>query len=217
MRPVLAKVWVAVLLLAAAPMASAQGQAPAFELTPTAGYWYGDTLSEGTTGIFDFDVTIDDAPSYGVRLAYRFTPALALELSYSDSTADMVTGEDELFGGEEKIGEIDVQVAEIALEGSFGTSRVVPFLAGGIGAMRLEPRLSGATADTRFVGNVGGGLKLFLTPQLALRIDARLHSVLVGENEERNCDDWDDWEDWDCRYNEWLNFVEVAAGISIVF
>jgi hypothetical protein len=217
MRRKPAFVLTAVLLLFAAPAVMAQGKAPAFELTPTAGYWYGDTLSEGTTGIFDFDVTIDDAPSYGLRLAYRFSPALALEMFYAESTADMVTGEDELFGGEQSIGEIDLTVAEVGIEGSFGTSRVVPFIAGGIGAMRLDPRLSGASADTRFAGNFGGGLKLFLAPQLALRFDARLHSVLIGENEERDCDDWDDWEEWDCQYNDWLNFVEVAVGLSIVF
>jgi hypothetical protein len=217
MRRTLVVAFAAVLLAAAAPAALAQGKAPAFELTPTAGYWYGDTLSNGTTGIFDFDVTIDDAPSYGVRMGYRLTPAVALELFYAESTADMVTGEDELFGGEQSIGEIDMTVAEIGVEGSFGTSRVVPFIAGGIGAMRLDPRLSGASADTRFAGDFGGGLKLFLAPQLALRFDARLHSVLVGDNDDRNCGDWDEWEDWDCRYNDWLNFVEVAVGLSIVF
>jgi hypothetical protein len=205
------------LVVAAAPLAWAQGTPGSVELAPTAGYWFGDTLSEGTTGIFDFDVTIDDAPSYGLRLGYRFAPNGALEGHYGQVRADLVTGDDELFGGQQKVGEIDLTVAEIGVEGSFGSARLVPFLAGGIGAMWLDPDLSGASSDTRFVGNFGGGLKLFLSPQIALRFDARLHSVLIGENDDRDCDDWDDWEEWDCRYNDWLNFGELSLGLSFVF
>jgi hypothetical protein len=204
-------------LVVVAPFAAAQGTAGSVELTPTAGYWFGDTMSEGTTGIFDFDVTIDDAPAYGLRLGYRFSPNWALEGYFGQMRADLVTGDDELFAGQEKIGEIDVTAAEIGVEGSFGSSRLVPFLAGGIGAMRLDPDLSGASADTRFVGNFGGGFKLFFTPQIALRFDARIHSVLIGDNDDRDCDDWDDWEEWDCQYNDWLNFGELAVGLSFVF
>jgi hypothetical protein len=204
-------------LLAAAPFAAAQGTAGSVELTPTAGYWFGDTLSEGTTGIFDYDVTIDDASAYGLRLGYRFSPNWALEGYYGQSRADLVTGGDELFDGEGKIGEIDVTTAEIGVEGSFGSARLVPFLAGGIGAMRLDPDLSGASADTRFVGNFGGGFKLFFTPQIALRFDARIHSVQIGEND-HDCDHWDDWDDWgDCGYNDWITFGELALGLSFVF
>lgn len=204
-------------LVAVSPFAAAQGAAGSVELTPTAGYWFGDTMSEGTTGIFDFDVTIDEAPAYGLRLGYRFAPNWAVEVYYGESRADLVTGEDELFEGQQKIGEIDLRTAEIGVEGSFGSSRLVPFLAGGIGAMRLDPDLSGASADTRFVGNFGGGLKLFLSPQIALRFDARIHSVLIGDNDDRDCHDWDDWEEWDCQYNDWLTFGELALGLSFVF
>ena len=203
-------------LVVVAPFAAAQGMAGSVELTPTAGYWFGDTLVQGTTGIFDFDVTIDDAPAYGLRLGYRFSPNWALEGYFGQSRADLVTGDDELFGGVEKIGEIDLTTAEIGVEGSLGSSRLVPFLAGGIGAMRLDPDLPGSSADTRFVGNFGGGLKLFFTPQIALRFDARFHSVLVGEGE-NDCDHWDDWDDWDCQNNDWITFGELALGLSFVF
>jgi hypothetical protein len=208
---------VVLVLVAASPFAAAQGTSGSVELTPTAGYWFGDTLSQGTTGIFDFDVTIDDAPAYGLRLGYRFSPNWALEGYFGQMRADLVTGDDELFAGQEKIGEIDLTTAEVGVEGSFGSARLVPFLAGGIGAMRLDPDLSGASADTRFVGNFGGGFKLFFTPQIALRFDARIHSVLIGDNDDRDCDDWDDWEEWDCQYNDWLNFGELALGLSFVF
>ncbi len=78
--------------------------------------------------------------------------------------------------------------AEANMEVSFGHSRLVPFLAGGIGAMRLEPTLDASSggalsSDTRFVGDFGGGLKLFFTPQVALRFDWRGHSVNIDNRQ----------------------------------
>jgi len=207
--------WVLVLLfLSVAPFALGQGTEGSIELSPTAGYWFGDTLGQGTTGLFDFDVTIDDSYSYGFRLGYRFSPNVAMEGFLTRSSADMVTGEDELFGGEQKIGEIDLTTGELGIEASFGSSRMVPFIAGGIGIMRMDPQLPGASADNRFVGYFGGGFKLFFTPQVALRFDARVHSVNVGDS---GFDDCDYWEDWDCHNNNWLNFVELGLGLTFVF
>lgn len=113
------KVVVVLMLLAAGP-AVAQGIPGSVELTPTAGYWFGDTLTRGVTQAFDFDVTIDDAPAYGLRVAYRFTRNWALEGSLFRERADLVTGRGDLFGGVEKIGTI----AQVGFEGSFGRSRL---------------------------------------------------------------------------------------------
>lgn len=194
-----------------APWAMAQGVAGSVELTPTAGYWFGDTLARGTTGAFDFDVTIDDAPSYGLRIAYRFTPNWAFEGFLARERADLVTGHDELFGGRSKVGSIDLTTATIGFEGSFGSSRLVPFLAGGIGAMNLDPSLQGMRSDTRFTANFGGGFKLFFSPQIALRFDFRGHAVNVGDRQ-RHCDWWES-----CASNDnWISFREVALGLDFV-
>lgn len=201
-----------------APFAAAQGTGGSIELSPVAGYWFGDTLAKGTTGVFPFDVTIDDAPAYGFRLAYRFNPNVALEGFLSRSRADLVTGADELFGGQEKIGEIDLSTGEIGVEGSFGHSRMVPFVAGGVGIMRLDPKIEGTSADNQFVGYLGGGFKLFFTPQIALRFDARWHSVDVGNGDSHH-DEWDCdyYHDWDCYDNNWISFTELALGLTFVF
>ncbi len=205
---------IGVVLLMAAPWALAQGSAGSIELTPTAAYWFGDTLVQGTTGIFDFDVNIDDAPAYGLRLGYRFSPNVALEAFFARSRADLSTGQDELFGGKEKIGEIDQTTAELGVEGSFSHSRLVPFIAGGMGVWRLDPKIAGASADNRFVGYFGGGFKLFFTPQVALRFDARFHAVSVQSSNNGHCDYWDNW---DCHNNDWLTFGELGLGLTFVF
>ncbi len=203
----------------AAPWAFAQGTPNTVELTPTVGYWMGDTISRGTVNGIDFDMTVDDAASYGVRVAYRFTPNWAFEGFLTKERADLVTGHEELFSGQNRIGRMDLTTAEANMELAFGHSRFVPFLAGGIGAMRLEPTLTNPevgnvnlTADTRFVGDFGGGFKIFFSPQVALRFDWRGHSVNIDSG--RSCD----WQ-WDnCHWDRsWLTFTEVALGLTFVF
>jgi hypothetical protein len=110
---------------------------------------------------------------------------------------------------------LDMTTAEANMEVSFGHSRFVPFLAGGIGAMRLDPTLNvapagGLAADTRFVGDFGGGFKLFFTPQVALRFDWRGHSVNIDN--QRDCSWWRS-----CSYDRsWLTFTEVGLGLTFV-
>jgi len=203
---------VLVLAVLALPVASFAQQEGSVELTPTVGFWLGDTIARGVTPTFNFDVTVDDAPAFGLRLGYRFAPNWAVDFALFRENADLVTGRRELFGGRSKIGEIDLTTAEVGIEGSIGHRRVVPFLAGGIGAMHLDPNFGSASADTRFVANFGGGFKVFFTPELALRFDWRGHSVHVGSNTDR-CDWWDRCDESD----EWITFTEVALGLSFVF
>jgi hypothetical protein len=203
---------IAATLMLIAPWAIAQGTPGSIELTPTVGYWFGDTLVRGTTNAFTTDVTIDDAPSYGLRVAYRFAPGWSFEGFFSQEQADLVTGQGELFGGQSKLGTIDLSTGELGVEGSFGHSRLVPFLSGGIGAMRLAPKLEGVRSDTRFVGNFGGGLKLFFSPAVALRLDWRWHSVNVSSTHHGDCN----WQH-DCHYNnDWITFGALGLGLTFV-
>ena len=199
------------LFVLAAPWVLAQGTTNTVELTPTVGYWWGDTLVRGTTGAFDFDVTIDDAPAYGLRLGYKLTPNWAVEGYLARERADLVTGRSDLFGGVSKLGTIDVTTAEVGVEGAFGHSRVVPFLDAGVGAMDLAPNLAGLSSDTRFTAYFGGGFKLFFTPSVALRFDFRGHSVNVGNNRS-HCDWWDACDGAD----DWITFREFGVGLTFV-
>lgn len=192
----------------------ALAQAPgSVELTPTVGFWLGDTIARGVTPTFNFDVTVDDAPAYGLRLGYRFAPNWALDFALFREQADLVTGRGELFGGRSKIGDIDLTTLEVGFEGSLGHRRVVPFLAGGVGAMHLDPNFGNASADTRFVANFGGGFKIFFSPEIALRFDWRGHSVHVGNQARHRCDWWDECD----RSDNWITFTEVALGLAFVF
>lgn len=208
------KVLVALGLLLLAPLCFAQGKSNAVELTPTIGYWFGDTLATGGGTGYDFPIEVDDAPAFGLRLGYRFHPNWALEWSLHHESADLVSGAAVGVVPANKIGDIDLDTMEIGFEGSFGHSRFVPFLSGGIGLMHIDPNLPGLGSDTRFVGNFGPGFKIFFTPATAFRFDWRLHSVNMG-NRHDDCDWWDDC-DWDYKDN-WTTFNEVSVGLMFSF
>ncbi len=211
------RTFAAAFLMLVASGAFAQGTPNTIELTPTVGYWFGDTISQGTVNNINFDMTINDAASYGLRVAYRFNPMWAVEGYLAKERADLVTGRGDFFGGRSKLGTMDVTTAEVNMEVTFGHGRFVPFLGGGVGAMRLAPSLTvegsntSLTADTKFVGDFGAGFKLFFSPQVALRFDWRGHSVNM--NSERDCDWWSD-----CHNDRnWLTFSELALGLTFVF
>jgi len=219
MRKFVISLCVGLCVAMAAPWALAQGTPNTVELTPTVGYWFGDTISRGVIDNVNFDMTVDDATSYGIRIGYRFAPNWAFEGFLAKERADLVTGHQELFSGQTRIGRMDLTTAEANMEVSFGHSRFVPFIVGGIGAMRMDPTLDNSqtgnvslAAETRFVGDFGAGFKIFFSPQVALRFDWRGHSVNIDNAEE--CDfHWDD-----CHYDRnWLTFTEVALGLTFVF
>jgi len=214
------KVLILPLLLLSATWCAAQGTPGSIELTPMVGYWFGDSLAQGTSEAIPFDVTIDDAPAYGLRLAYRFSEHWALEGTLVYENADLVTGSGDIFEGSSKLGEMELTTGELGFEVSFGSSRLVPFLAGGIGLMHLAPDVAGLSSDTRFASNFGAGLKLFFTPEFALRFDWRGHIVDVGGGgSDWDCDEWDGCCGyWDCDWDDdWLGFSEVSLGLTFVF
>jgi opacity protein-like surface antigen len=206
------KALVLVACLLVTGVALAQGRGETIELTPTVGYWFGDTLGHGESDGHQYDMRIDDATSYGLRLGYNFSHNWGLEFMLTREEADIVTGNDELFGGQKKLGTATMTTGEVSFLVGFGHGRLIPFLAGGIGAMNLNPSMSNSSSDTLFVGNFGVGFKLFFTPDVALRFDWRGHSVDNG-NDEHHCDWWDD-----CHHDHnYMTFSEVALGLSFVF
>ena len=203
---------VTVVFLLVAPLALAQGGSGTVELTPTVGYWFGDSLGRGTDGSMQYDVMVDDAPAYGLRLAYNLSDSWAMEFLLSRERADLIAGKDQLFGGKVKLGTIDLTAGEIGFAVGFGHRRLVPFLAAGVGGMHLDPRMAGTSSDTRFSANIGAGFKLFFSPDIALRFDWRVHGVDSGHSD-HNCDWWEDCHD----RREWIRFTEVALGLSFAF
>ncbi len=144
---------------------------PLFEVSPHFGYrWGGDfELATGQTA------GLQDGRAYGVSLDYSTSdnPSIKLELLWSrqDSGFDL-----EEFGMTRHL-EMTVDQFQIGgvWEGSRG--RLRGYLTGLAGASLFDPQ--GADPEAFFSLGIGGGVKYFLLPNLALRADLRGFCTVV--------------------------------------
>ena len=140
-----------VLLTGFVSTAQAETRAGAFYLTPQIGGY-----------VFEGNQNLDHSPTYGLGLGYFLDRRWAGELTFNFIDSEIESG-----GG-------NVDGYLLRLDGLYHftpENRLVPYLAAGIGGIRLDPDIGGSDSD--FLVNAGGGLKYFLTDSIALRGDAR--------------------------------------------
>jgi OOP family OmpA-OmpF porin len=140
------------LLVVLSTPALAQIQPGAYSLSPfVGGFW------------FEGNQDLDHKPVYGLRLGHDFTKNWGAELvfDYVDTHYEPK--------------DLHTNVYNYRIEGLYHfmpDSKVVPFLAAGLGGMSIDYR--GDKSDrTRFTPALGGGLKYFVTDWMALRADVR--------------------------------------------
>ena len=141
----------AALLIGFTPIAEAEMRAGAFYLTPQVGGY-----------MFEGNQNLDHSPAYGLGLGYTLDRRWAGELTFNFVDSEFETG-----GG-------NVDGHLLRLDGLYHftpENRLVPYIAAGIGGIRLDPDIG--SSDSDFLINAGGGVKVFLTDSIALRGDAR--------------------------------------------
>ncbi|MEZ4599993.1 MAG: OmpA family protein [Syntrophotaleaceae bacterium] len=139
--------------------ANAANRSGAFSLSPMAGGY-----------VFEGDQDLDDALTYSLGLGYNLTDTWSTEfvLNYFDADAGSGAGDD-----------VDGLVYRLdALYHFIPDSPLVPFIAGGLGGITLDPDRHRSNTD--FLLNYGVGLKYFLTDSLAFRGDLR-HIFAFGD------------------------------------
>jgi OOP family OmpA-OmpF porin len=115
--------------------------------------------------VFEGNEDLKNEPVYGLRAGYNVTKNWGFEgfFNYVATESKVVAGNP------------DVKVYGYGIEGLYHfmpESRLVPFLAVGVGGMRYNG--SGGIEDkNRVAADYGAGLKFFLTEYLALRADVR--------------------------------------------
>lgn len=172
----LMKVFVVIALLVFSTTAFAQIRPGAFNIGPYFG-----------VGAFEGNQDLDNAPVIGIRGGYDFTKNWGVEATvnwiptrYNYSTA----------GGQTAPAVIrddsHTNVYNYRIEGIYNFAlasvpKLVPFLAVGIGGQTIDYRGTHPDASdrTRFAPDWGGGLKYFLTDDLAVRADVR-HVIAIG-------------------------------------
>ena len=215
--------WIVLFVLLLAPAAAiAQDTNPSssaytrgrFELTPTFSYNFGGTLSAEDSHLSDFDLEADDSEAYGVTFGIPLSPWAQIELLASRQQTQLVYDQG-LFGGSRGIADFDVTYYHVGGLFQWGNGQIHPFLVASLGVANLNPDVPGARAENKFSGSLGGGVKIFFTDNIGLRLEGRGFWTLL----DGNSDDyyWDDGCYCDYGYSNTFDQGQASAGLIIAW
>lgn len=133
-----------------------------FTLSPGLGRYY-----------FDDDRDLENDGFLSLGLGYQFDSPWGVELNYMTGEADGDSGVTP-----------DTDYEQLRLDGLYHFGKAQgwqPYLAFGLGTLEFDPD-GGADSFDETLVNIGGGLKYFVTPALALRADVRAFNSLDEED-----------------------------------
>lgn len=203
------------LALAFAPAAlEAQSSLHRFEITPTVAYRWGGTLSGEDNALFETDLEVDSSPAYGVTFDLPLSSRIQLELLANRQPTELRFDRD-LFGGSASVADIDVTYYHVGLLWQGGDARVSPFFVASVGGTNLDPQLPGASSEDRFSLSLGGGVKIFLSPNVGLRLEGRgfFTDLGSGGDRRRSCDDYGYYGYDDRCYGDDLTQGQASLGL----
>jgi opacity protein-like surface antigen len=146
-----------------------------FEITPFAGYTMGGYFTDEATGA---TLGLNNMANYGFMLDMKDIGDSWFEFYFSRQETRLKANPGSSAGSPQ----FDVDVEYFHVGGTYGTSteRLKPFIVGTIGATYMDPRGPGLNSETKFSLSLGGGIKMFLTDRLGIRLDARWFGTFVG-------------------------------------
>jgi hypothetical protein len=176
MRYSVSPVALAALVIAAVPVTADAQSRPSARITPYVGFLAAGNIAEGPFGV---NIGNAGAPVYGVQLGINVTPNIAIvgNVGYSDSELEAglpIIGGWNIADSKMLMYDGGLQLRFPAVTG-YGTG-LVPFVEGGVGAIRHEIAAGGLrTQSTNVAVIAGGGLDLQFTNALGLRLMAKDH------------------------------------------
>jgi hypothetical protein len=148
-------------------------QKGSIEITPTFGYQWG-----GSVQGYEGEVALDDGAQYGLMLGYRVQKELVVEFfwSYLPTVARfepyyLTTVDPSLIGQTANIG---VHYFQLNALYEMGRGKTKPFLGAGAGIVMFSPEDSKYETDVYAAMNFSGGVKIYLSEKLGLRLQGRL-------------------------------------------
>src|SRR4051812_26028120 len=175
-------------LFATAASASAQYRGGTVEINPFAGYLFGGNLGHfHDFNSDDFDHThldVEDHVTYGGRVGYNFTNLWEAELEYAQSDTHLELDSHHDNVPDQRFGDLRFQYFMAYMTLNFGHGRFVPYFTLGSGAANLRQEFPGSfsNSEVRYTAGVGGGVKIFVTPHFAFRLDGRSYSTYLSDH-----------------------------------
>lgn len=196
--------------------ALAQGGGTRVEFTPFASFGFEGNFDDGFYDDEDFDdLRVDDANGYGLIVGFPVSRSFAVELSYSRQDTEIFLDEDFL-GLPLTLLDLEIEYLHVGATANFGSGHVQPFLGVSGGLTRFTPDtvFDDYEDETRFSAALYGGLKVYFTDNIGIRLQARVMSTLIDEDEEAFCGRRE------CYYYDadtYLYQGELAGGLIIAF
>jgi hypothetical protein len=157
---------VAMALLAALfPAAATAGD---LEVTPFAGYTWGGQFTDSVTGT---SLKVDETTDYGIIVDFKQEELSYVELYFSRQATQLQADKGALTGN--PLFDLDIEYYHIGGTIGKGSGKVQSFMAATIGATHMVPKGPGLDALTKPSFSFGGGVKLFATDRIGLRLDGR--------------------------------------------
>jgi hypothetical protein len=191
---------------------AAGAQSPRVELSPFAGYRWGGELDSRDNDLFDQDVDVDESAVAGVRLEVAITDNFHVELLASRQATEFTTGDDDLFGDDRGLADVDIDTLQVGLLFQGGSGQVHPYGVIALGGTRLNPDVAGIDSEERLSGSAGGGVKLFVNRNIGFRFEGRVYWTDTEDEDDRDFHDDFDWQaDGD------LYQGEATVGLIVAF
>jgi hypothetical protein len=149
-------------------------QGAGFEITPTAGYRFtGSVTAYDNEGFRDGrDLKVDSGGAYGVTfdvpIGYRWQ--LEFLANHQSTSFQLDRG---VFTPRTNLGDVDLDYYQVGLAYNWGRGQVNPFFGGSVGISNIKPKFSTIPSDNHFAGTLFGGVKIFFSRNVGLRLEAR--------------------------------------------
>jgi hypothetical protein len=179
-----------------------------FELMPFVGYRYGGTLFADQSDLFNHNVDVESAGNFGANFAIPVMNGMKVELLFDRQNTHFTNGGG-LFAPNDRLGGFDITYFQGGLVIPFAVSRqATPYFVVGAGIANLDPRVNGASSDTRFAANAGIGVKVPLGRNLGIRLEERGYFTSMG-NQNDNCRV--------CNYNYNHDLYQGETNLGVFF
>jgi len=191
------------LLFSIVALAPAATEAREFEITPFIGYQFGGDVTTYYENQYQ-DVSVNSSENFGLVLSLGLSEMTQLELLYNtqDTSVDSNRFDDSLG--------LNIDYWQLSLLWSFDPySQINPYVVFGIGGTWLRP--DGFSSTSKFSGNIGGGVKIFFSDNVGVRLEGRFYGTYINSTTSY-CDPF-----WCYGYNNSLYQFDVSAGLIIRF
>lgn len=180
-RPRIARLALACTIIFLANSALAQSSPGRFELTPYGGYRFGGSFEDFDAGL---SADLDDDASFGLVLNLRESGNTQWELIYSQQNTAVDTRE---FAFADPFIDVDLQYLQIGGTYMGEGQRARPYVAATVGGTHISPDLPTLDSDTFWSFSIGGGLQVFPTKRVGLRLEARAWGTLLSSSTSLFC------------------------------